>query len=421
MVQDRQSVHAPPGSLETAAARVLARCRTLAACTEVPGETTRTFLSEPMHAVHRLTREWMHAAGMVVRVDAIGNLRGLAGTPTAPRLVIASHLDTVPQAGAFDGILGVLLGIALAEQSPALPFAVEVIGFSEEEGVRFRKPFLGSMAASGTLHPATLALTDPAGTTVSEAIRHFGLDPAHLADARFAPTTFAYLEFHIEQGPVLESLGRPLGVVTSLVGQSRLEFVFAGQANHAGTTPMHLRHDALTAAAEWIVAVEAHARACPDLVATVGSIAAHPGAGNVVPGRVTATLDLRHAADSAREAALAHLIGQADTAGKSRGVHVAHTVTLHQPAVPLDPALRAHLEAAARDVGHHAHPMTSGAGHDAMIVAPHYPAAMLFLRSPGGLSHHPDEAVLPEDVVAALATGLAFLHRLAATHPLETA
>jgi allantoate deiminase len=247
----------------TTAARVIDRCRQIAACTEVPGEITRTFLSPPMHRVHSLLTEWMQAAGMTVRIDAAGNLRGTLPGPTAhsPRLIIGSHLDTVPNAGAFDGILGVVLGVAVVEAARGLnlPFAIEVIGFSEEEGVRFRKPFLGSLAAIGRLDAELLALTDRNGVAIAEAIRIFGLNPSEIPNAALVADSFAYLEFHIEQGPVLESENLPLGIVEAIAGQTRMTFVFAGHANHAGTTPMHLRSDALAAAAAWIGDVEAYA------------------------------------------------------------------------------------------------------------------------------------------------------------------
>jgi len=394
----------------------MARCREIAACTEVPGEITRLFLTPPMHEVHALLREWMETAGMTVRVDAIGNLRGLwpGLTPRSPCLLIASHLDTVTNAGAFDGILGVVLGVAIVEEfnGQFQPFAIEVIGFSEEEGVRFSKPFLGSLALVGKLDANTLARTDRRGISVAEAIQAYGLDPAQLSTAALSNETFAYLEFHIEQGPVLESEDTSLGVVEALVGQTRMELNFAGQANHAGTTPMHLRHDAMAAAAEWIVAVEDHASSHSGLVATVGKVAAAPGAGNVIAGHVTASLDVRHADDSAREASVIAILNLAETAAARRGVHVTSGKQLEQPAVLLDPHLTAVLGKAAARAGFPARRMTSGAGHDAMILAPIVPSAMLFLRSPGGLSHHPDETVLPQDVEAALATAMEFLAQL---------
>jgi allantoate deiminase len=405
-----------PGTHTDRATRVIARCREIADCTEVPGEITRRFLTPPMHTVHALLREWMEVSGMTATVDAIGNLRGLwhATSADSPRLVIGSHLDTVPNAGAFDGILGVVLGLAVIEelQGQRLPFAIEVIGFSEEEGVRFSKPFLGSLAVTGKLDAETLQRTDRDGISVSGAIRNFGLDPANLPTAILPKDTFAYLEFHIEQGPVLESEAASLGVVEGLVGQTRMQVRFDGQANHAGTTPMHLRHDAMAAAAQWIVAVENYARSHEGLVATVGKLEASPGAGNVIAGGVTASLDVRHAQDEVRRTAVGALLRFATTAGNERGVQVSSQTQMEQSAVPLDPRLTALLHQAATAAGYSARRMTSGAGHDAMILAPTIPSTMLFLRSPGGLSHHPDEDVLAEDVDAALATAMEFLTQL---------
>ena len=350
---------------------------------------------------------------MVVHVDAIGNLRGLwpGLTPESPRLLIGSHLDTVPNAGAFDGVLGVVLGVAIVEElhGRRLPFAIEVAGFSEEEGVRFSKPFLGSLALAGRLDAEALARTDKNGISVAEAIRAYGLDPKHLPAAVLSGDTFAYLEIHIEQGPVLESEDASLGVVEALVGQTRMQFVFTGQANHAGTTPMSLRHDAMAAAAEWIVAVESYAGPHDGLVATVGRVEAAPGAGNVIAGQVTASLDVRHADDAVRRAAVIALTQYAEAAAGRRGVQVAEQTQLEQPAVPLDPRLTAILHDATGRAGFSGRRMTSGAGHDAMVLAPVVPSTMLFLRSPGGLSHHPDETVLPQDVEAAIATVMEFL------------
>jgi allantoate deiminase len=396
--------------------RIIARCREIAACTEVPGEITRLFLTPPMHEVHELLRDWMEAAGMTVRVDAIGNLRGFwpGLKPGSPRLLIGSHLDTVPNAGAFDGILGVVLAVAIVEKlrGNLLPFAIEVIGFSEEEGIRFSKPFLGSLALVGKLDTPTLARTDRSGISVVQAIQAYGLDPTQLPSAALDNEAFAYLEFHIEQGPVLENEDTSLGVVEALVGQTRMELIFAGQANHAGTTPMHLRHDAMSAAAEWIVAVEDYASSHSGLVATVGKVEVAPGAGNVIAGKVIASLDIRHADDGVREASVIALLNLAETAAARRAVHITSHKQLEQPAVPLDPHLTALLNKAAAQAGFPARRMTSGAGHDAMILAPRIPSAMLFLRSPGGLSHHPDETVLPQDVEAALATAMEFLAQL---------
>ncbi len=366
----------------------------------------------------------MRAAGMQARIDAAGNLRGVlaAATPDAPRLLVGSHLDTVANAGAFDGVLGVVMGVALIEElaaqidatGEAMPFAIEVVGFSEEEGVRFAKPFLGSLALIGELDAETLMRADSSGISIAQAMRNFGLDPSLLAGAAIDPATFAYLEFHIEQGPVLESEDLALAVVDAIAGQTRMTLTFTGHANHAGTTPMGpLRHDALAAAADWVVEVERHAAATPGLVATVGKLDIPSAAGNVVPGRAIATLDVRHAQDSIRTAAVGHLLAFAQSAASSRSVALEHTSLLDQSAVPMDSALTSLIAASVtRITSNPARTLTSGAGHDAMILARRVPSAMLFLRTPGGLSHHPDEAVLPADVEAALAAGLEFLTRL---------
>jgi allantoate deiminase len=400
------------------ARKIVARCREIAACTEVPGETTRAFLAPSMHQVHDLLRGWMEAAGMSVWIDAIGNLRGLYPSSTvaseAPRLILGSHLDTVPNAGAFDGILGVVLAVSLIEelQGRHLPFAIEIAGFSEEEGVRFAKPYLGGLAFTGALDAATLRRRDAQGVSVEEAIRGFGLDPADLPKAVLSGNAFAYLEVHIEQGPVLESEDLQLGVVTAIVGQTRMQLRFHGQANHAGTTPMHLRHDAMAAAAEWICAVERYANATAGLAATVGKVQTRPGAANVIAGEVLATLDVRHANDATRRTAASHLLAAAARAGEARGVALTVLAESHEDAVQTSSTLSERLLEAASGAGSPARLMPSGAGHDARIVAERVPIAMLFLRSPGGLSHHPDESVRVEDVEAALATALAFVKSL---------
>ena len=381
----------------TFAHKIVRVCEELAKMSEEPGLTTRTFLSPPMHKVHRYLRSWMSDFSIKTHVDAAGNLRGLYGDPSKPRLIIGSHLDTVPDAGAFDGILGVVLGIAIAAVEPRL--AIEIIGFSEEEGVRFGKPFIGSRALVGD--------TEWGDPEILQAISEFGLDPAQLPAARFSPNTIGYLEIHIEQGPVLDRLGLRLGVVEAIAGQSRFELTFHGRANHAGTTPMGAREDALVAAARWIIDVERYGASIPGLVATVGSIQVRPNAVNVIPGEVQASLDVRHAKDNERRAAARHLLMLAQTP---------HKLLLNQKTVRMDRSLTQTLANSVRAAGFPVHRMASGAGHDAMIVAPHIPSAMLFVRSPGGLSHHPAESVHENDVDAALETGITFVDRLARQH-----
>jgi allantoate deiminase len=393
--------------------QVIARCRLLAELSEEPGFTTRTFLSEPMHAVHDRLRGWMERAGMTVTIDHAGNLRGLypSDRSNAPRLLIGSHLDTVPRAGAFDGILGVVLGIALVEmlERRRLPFAIEVIGFSEEEGVRFGVPFIGSRAFIGDVDSELLA-------KISGAIRAFGLDPARLNQAQASDEAIGYLEFHIEQGPVLESLGLPLGVVEAISGQSRLDVVFEGKANHAGTTPMNLRQDALAGAAEWITTVEREARAVPGAVATVGRVNVLPGATNVISGSATASLDVRHVDDGVRHEWVTRLLRHAEQIAAVRCLKISWEQRLDQAAVKMDSDLTQLLERAVMSTGSAVHRMASGAGHDAMIVARRMPTAMLFLRSPGGISHHPDESVLAKDVDAAVQAGMKFFEQVGLRH-----
>ena len=403
------------------AAKIVSRCRELARITDVPGETTRLFLSPATRDAHTLLEFWMRKAGLEVRTDDAGNLRGLRKSkkPDAPTLVLFSHIDTVPNAGAFDGPLGVILALAAIEEIGATPlsFDIEIIAFAEEEGARFGFPFLSSLAVVGQLTEEQLARTDKDGTSVAEAIRNFGLDPTKIAQSCPLPTnTFAAIEVHIEQGPVLEANDASLAVVEAIVGQSRFQLTFTGQANHAGTTPMALRQDALVAASQWIVEVEHYASNYKQLVATVGKVDAFPGATNIVPASVHATLDVRHPKDESRHAAVAHLLTKAEAAGQLRGVHVTAKAAAEQKAVALDHNLTQHLHQAAERAGYDAESMFSGAGHDAMILAPHVPTSMLFLRSPRGLSHHPDETVREQDVEAALATMVNLLMHLHPKH-----
>ena len=401
------------------ATEVIARCRKLASFSEDAGGTRRTFLSAPMRDCHREIAGWLEPLGAQVRVDAVGNLRGFypGASPGAPRILVGSHLDTVPNAGAFDGILGVVLAVGLVESLDGmkLPFGIEVVGFSEEEGVRFGVPFIGSRALVGRVDEELLGRKDEHGVSVRKAIQDFGLNPDEISKAMLSDDVLAYTEFHIEQGPVLENLGRPLGVVEAIVGQNRLQFTFSGQANHAGTTPMNLRHDALAAAAEWILAVENLAQRTPGIVATVGFVGAKPGATNVIAGEACATLDIRHASDRERTEALDELIRQAESSAARRGVTVKWRALLAQHAVAMDPFLAEQIEHAIQKAGCEPHRMASGAGHDAMILAEKVPAAMIFLRTPGGVSHDPAESVHLDDVARALECGQHLLTQLAAS------
>ncbi|WP_407569348.1 allantoate amidohydrolase [Deinococcus altitudinis] len=405
---------------------LMRRIDALCLLTEVPGTIQRTFLSGVAAELHRELSAWASDLGLRAWVDTAGNWHAelpatepATADPQAPTFIIGSHLDTVPDGGKYDGLLGVVLGLVLAGElkkaGAALPYRLEVLGFTEEEGVRFGVPFIGSLSALGQAEEL-LELTDPQGVSVRRAMQDFGLEDSRLPEAVLAGPHLGFLEFHIEQGPVLEAAGQSVGVVEALVGHHRLKLTFTGRANHAGTTPMPLRQDALTAAAEWMLAAERLAQDTPGLVATVGRIQAFPGASNVIPGRAELTLDLRHADDALRAAKLAELEDALQRIGARRGVQVQAEVLTVIPAVPLSSDLRTALRAAARS-GLSAPELVSGAGHDAMIMARAMPAAMLFLRTPGGLSHHPDEAVADSDVQAALQVAWTFLLQLGRPNP----
>jgi allantoate deiminase len=403
---------------------VVSRCQSLARFTEDPPRICRTFLSPPMRACHQQIEDWIRPLRMNVSLDAAGNLHGLypGMDGAARRLLIGSHLDTVPDAGAYDGILGVMLAICLVEslEGRRLPFAVEFVGFSEEEGVRFGVPFIGSRALVGKLDAELLSRRDTNGVSVEQAILSYGLKPIEIPAATLHDEALGYLEFHIEQGPVLEHRELPLGIVEAIAGQTRMELVFTGLANHAGTTPMDLRRDALLAAAEWALSVEKGALETPGLVATVGALEAKPGATNVIAGECRATLDVRHASDTTRAQSVSAFLHSAAEIAKRRGISLTSSTKLVRPATPMDPFLVHEIETAVSQAGVTPYRMVSGAGHDAMILAEKVPSAMLFLRSPGGISHNPKESVLVEDVAKAIECGLHLLNQLAVSSEFQT-
>jgi allantoate deiminase len=393
----------------------MARCERLATLSEEEGRVTRTFLSGPMLQVHEVVKGWMEEAGMAVRVDEVGNLIGryVGSSESAPCLILGSHLDTVRDAGKYDGVLGVLLGIAVVKslEGERLPFALEVIGFADEEGVRYGTPFLGSLAYSGQFPPALLELRDASGISLREAIDAFSGGSERIIQKRFDPANIlGYIEVHIEQGPVLESLDKAVAPVDAIAGSSRASVTFRGKAGHAGTVPMTLRQDALAGAAAFVLEVEHYARAVPGLMATVGNLRVMPGAVNVIPGEVVLSLDVRHAYDAVRERAVGELRARAQDLALERRLELSWQALHDQEATPLDPRLTGLLSKA---LGSNSPRLTSGAGHDAMIMAKRVPAAMLLVRSPGGVSHHPDEMVLEEDVAEALRVMSRFLEKLA--------
>ncbi len=418
----------PTSLWQAAADTLLQRADQLATASEEPPRITRRAYTPAMHAAHELVRGWMHAASMQVSRDAMGNLIGHypAAAPDAPTLLLGSHLDTVRDAGKYDGMLGVLAAIAVVQQLAAshtrLPFQIEVIGFADEEGARFHTAYLGSAALAGSLTAADLARCDDSGITIADALRSFGGDPALLASVRRDPATLlGYCEVHIEQGPVLEARDLPLGIVTAIAGQTRIACTLHGQAGHAGTVPMTMRRDALCGAAELVLAVEAATREAAGLVATVGRLYLHPDVSNVIPGEVTLSVDVRHQGDAVRQHACAHLIAQAQQIAAARNLRFEWQPVHENPATPCDPHLSGVLSDALVQCGYPLLHLPSGAGHDAVALAPLTPVAMLFVRCAGGLSHHPDEAVQPTDVAAALAVLHRFVLLLAERHQLQGA
>jgi allantoate deiminase len=386
---------------------VLERCDALAAFSDDPGRLTRRFATPAWRAAGEAVEGWMRDAGMTTRRDAIGNVIGRIEGGDGGTFVLGSHLDTVVDAGRYDGPLGVLVAIACAQRvrddGREPPFALEVVAFADEEGVRYGTAYLGSAALAGTLDEDLLERTDANGISMGDAIAAIGGDPAALASARRDPADLlGYCEVHIEQGPVLENEDVPIGVVTAIAGQTRARVTFAGSPGHAGTVPMAMRHDALPAAAEWILAVEELARESHGLVATVGDARIDPGAANVIPGQVILSLDVRHADDDARAAAAARLRERADAIARARGLRAAWAQMQDNAAVECAPALTDALADAVSAAGHRVVRLPSGAGHDAVAMSALAPVAMLFVRCAGGISHHPAESVTPEDVAAAI-------------------
>jgi OHCU decarboxylase len=383
---------------------LLAWADRLAVFSEEEGALTRTFLTARHREAAEQVLAWMRAAGLDARMDAIGNVVGRYEglSPNAPALLFGSHLDTVRNAGRYDGMLGVLTAIAcvgvLHEKGERLPFAIEIFGFGDEEGVRFQSTLLGSRAVAGIFDETALDRTDADGITLRQGLSAFGLDPSRIGDAARPPASvLGYVELHIEQGPVLEAEDLPVGVVTSIAGVTRGTFEITGQAGHAGTVPMGLRHDALVAAAEIMLAIEARARGNAALVATVGQIEAKPGAVNVIPGKARFSLDLRSPDDPTRLSAHADILAAAQAVAGKRGVGIHFDRSFESPAVACSPWLMDELERAVARLGLPCRRLPSGAGHDAMAMAALTDIGMIFVRCKGGISHHPDESITAAD------------------------
>jgi allantoate deiminase len=398
---------------------VMQRIDALAQISEEAGKLTRTFASPAMRKANELVGSWMREAGMAVRTDAIGNLIGHypAAMPDGKILLLGSHLDTVRDAGKFDGPLGVLAAIACVQHLNAakmrLPFAIEVAGFADEEGVRYQSTYLGSRVLAGTFTVQDLKRTDAKGITMAEAIREFGGNPEAIASAKLDPARLlGYAEVHIEQGPVLEKKNLAVGVVSAIAGQTRARINFAGQAGHAGTVPMSLRRDALAAAAEFVLAVESLAQNRGGLVATVGELTVMPGASNVIPGEARLSLDVRHPDDAGRARASKELKQRAEEIAAERGVALKWETVHESAAVICDRRLTLLLENAVKRQQKEAPLLASGAGHDAAALSPICPVAMLLVRCKGGISHNPAESASEADVRTALGVMNDFLKTL---------
>ncbi|WP_312688834.1 allantoate amidohydrolase [Kosakonia sp.] len=393
-----------------AAQRVLARCDILAHISETPDQLTRVYLSPEHMQANAQVAEWMQQAGMQTWQDAVGNVCGRyeAAQEGAQAILLGSHLDTVRNAGRYDGMLGVLTAIEIVDGLHQANLrgsqAIEIVGFADEEGTRFNITLLGSRGLTGSWPAHWLDCEDARGITVAQALANVGLDASRIAEAARPQADFsAYLELHIEQGPVLEQEELAMGVVTAINGARRLTCRFTGEAGHAGTVPMRHRRDALAAAAQWIAFIEQAAQqAGPELVATVGTLQCEPGAVNVIPGSVTLTLDIRSPHDEQRDALLDRLLSQANEIAARRGLSFSHDIFYTIAATPCDALLRSQLADAVQKVQGRALQLPSGAGHDAIAIAERWPSAMLFVRCEKGISHHPAERVVASDVAQAL-------------------
>ena len=396
--------------MSPAAERVMARADALAAISETPDALTRVYLSAQHLQANQLVGEWMRQAGMTVWQDSVGNICGRyeGAQEGAQAVLLGSHLDTVRNAGRYDGMLGVLTAIevvdGLHQQGRHLAQAIEIVGFGDEEGTRFGITLLGSRGITGTWPQGWLETCDAGGISVAQAMVQAGLDPARVAlAARHQDDFSACLELHIEQGPCLEQEGLALGVVEAINGARRLSCRFTGEAGHAGTVPMNHRKDALAAAAEWMVLIENTTRQRGgNRVATVGELRCLPGAVNVIPGEVALSLDIRGPQDAPLDALLAELLAQAQTIAARRGLSFSAEEFYRIAATPCDARLQELLGQAVESVQGRSLSLPSGAGHDTIALAERWPVGMLFVRCKGGVSHHPAESVMAEDVALAI-------------------
>lgn len=407
-------------TFDASAATIMQHCAILARYSEEPGRLTRRFATQAMRQANEAVAGWMRDAGMSVQYDAIGNLIGRYEGDGEKTLLLGSHLDTVRDAGRYDGILGVLTALAcverLHERAVRLPYAIEVLAFADEEGLRYHSAYIGSRAMTGTFDTDILRLKDADGITMAEAIQAYGgnLDPQVLRIPRWRREgLLGYCEVHIEQGPVLEARNLPVGVVSAISGQDRVALSFVGEAGHAGTVPMALRRDAFCTAAEFTLAVETLARKQSGLVATIGQVSVQPGASNVIPGQVALSLDVRHQDDAVRGQAREQLYELARTICAQRTIALDWRSVQESSTIPCAPSLIQSLGQAIEAEGYPLLALPSGAGHDAVVLSELTAIAMLFVRCRGGISHNPAESVTQEDVAVALAVMERFLSSLA--------
>jgi len=387
------------------AKRIWDHCQALAQLSEIAGGLTRVYLSPEQAAANDLVLGWMRATGMSARRDAAGNVVGRYEGDRAglPCLILGSHLDTVRDAGKYDGMLGVVAAIecvrTLHERRCRLPFAIEVIGFADEEGVRFNATLIGSRAVAGTFEPEVLDHADRDGVSMREAMQRFGIDPARIGEAAHRrEDVLAYAELHIEQGPVLEAEGLPVGVVTAINGATRLAIEVDGMAGHAGTVPMNLRQDALAAASECVLAIERRCGRERELVGTVGKLECLPGAVNVIPGKVKFTIDIRSPRDPSRLAAVADVLAEMQAICQRRGVAL-KTTKIHDGGVAACAGwLQEQIGAAIAAEGLPVKRLPSGAGHDGMAMIDLADIGMLLVRCEKGISHNPAEAITLADI-----------------------
>ena len=401
------------------AATIMARLDQLGALSSEPGAITRLFLTPAHKAAAETVLGWMREAGMTAEIDAIGNVVGRypAAQQGASTLILGSHIDTVRNAGRYDGCLGVAAAIeavaALRDAGERLPYTIEVIAFGDEEGVRFPEALSSSRAIAGCFDPSVLGLQDQDGITYGAALREFGGDPDGIADLERDPAKLlGFLELHIEQGPVLEAENLPVAIVSAISGATRFRVIVSGQAGHAGTVPMSLRRDAFAATAEMAVSLERLARDTPDVVATIGQVEVGPGAVNVVPGKTVFTVDCRSPDDTCRIEAVAALQASFAAIAARRGVTATFETFYDEASAPCAPALRTSLSHSIANQGLRPFELASGAGHDGLAMQALCPIAMLFIRCAGGVSHNPAESVTEADVAVAVDVLLAFLRNL---------